>query len=235
VNSSFYSYFHTLTSTQFTSGIKALLSEDMEKTPIVDMNVAFGHGLTNVKEVENLFDKLHSPTPGLQKDIDTWVSKVAGFDTSDQALIFDTLSVAYPIGEARNSGKFWVPQTQFNSYVSALRDELRQLDADVDTASLAPLETGEALRGWRFVRWKSNQRVKVSATNTSGEDITLARIDAQTLEAVVREKYPQGEIWAMTPDGEFVFGQLALKRLWLPSRAILAAQVIIAWADQHRT
>lgn len=234
VNSSFYSYFHTLTSTQFTSGIKALLSEDMEQTPIVDLKVAFGHGLTNFKEVENLFDKLHCPTPGLQKDIDTWVSKVAGFDESDQALISDTLSVAYPIGEARNSGKFWVSQTQFNSYVKALSDELAQLDADIDTASLAPVDTGEALRGWRFVKWKANQRVKVSAIHNSGEDVALARVDAQALEAFVREKYPQGEIWAMTPDGEFVFGQLALKRLWLPSRAILAAQVIIAWADQHR-
>jgi hypothetical protein len=234
VNSSFYSYFHTLTSTQFTSGIKVLLSEDMEKTPIVDLKVALIHGLTGSKEVEDLFGRLHSPTGELQKDIDTWVSKVAGFDASDQELIFDTLSVAYPIGEARKSGKFWVSQTQFMGYVSALREELTQLEADIDTASLAALETGQALQGWRFVRWKSNRRGKVTA-NTSGEDITLARIDAQTLEALVRDKYPQGEIWAKTPEGEFVFGQLALKRLWLPSRAILAAQVIVAWADQHRT
>lgn len=235
VNSSFYAYFHTLTSTQFGFGIKALLSEDIESTPIVDLKVALQQQLTNVSEVEDLFDKLRHPTPGLQGAIDAWVSKVAGFDASDHSLISDTLSVAYPIGEARQSGKSWVANSQFDRYVKALQTELTQMGANIDTASMVSVDTGAALRGWRFVRWRLNQNVQESATNISEEVDTLARIDAQSLEALVREKYPQGEIWAMTRDGDFVFGQLALKRLWLPSRAILAAQVIIAWADQHLT
>lgn len=235
VNSSFYAYFHTLTSTQFGFGIKALLSEDIESTPIVELKVALEQQLTNASEVEDLFGKLRHPAPGLQGAIDAWVSKVAGFDASDHALISDTLSVAYPIGEARQSGKFWVANSQFDRYVNALQTELTQMGAGIDTASMVSVDTGAALRGWRFVRWRLDRSVQESATNIAGEVDTLAGIDAQSLEALVREKYPQGEIWAMTPDGDFVFGQLALKRLWLPSRAILAAQVIIAWADQRLT
>lgn len=233
VNSSFYAYFHTLTSTQLGYGIKALLSEDIESTPIVELKAALQRQLTNAVEIEGLFGKLRVPTPGLQDDIDTWVSKVAGFDASEHALIHDTLSVAYPIGDSRHSGRSWVAHSQFDSYVKALQKELEQMSASVDTASMAPVDTGSALLGWRFVRWRLNGRFQERSADPSGEVGTIAQIDAHSLEALVREKYPQGEIWARTHDGDFVFGQLALKRLWLPSRAILAAQVIVAWADQH--
>lgn len=234
VNSSFYAYFHTLTSTQLGYGIKTLLSEDIESTPIVDLKTALERQLTNPAEVDGIFGKLRFPTPSLQEEIDAWVSKVAGFDASEHRLIHDTLSVAYPIGDARQSGKSWVANSQFDSYVTALREELEQMSVGVDTTSIVPVDTGPALRGWRFVRWRLDRRLQEHAAGTLGEGDTLARIDAQSLEALVREKYPQGEIWARTRDGDFVFGQLALKRLWLPSRAILAAQVIVAWADQHQ-
>ncbi len=233
VNSSFYAYFHTLTSTQFGFGIKALLSEDIESTPIVDLNVALEKRLTTPSEIEELFDKVGRAAPGLQYAIDTWISKIVGLDASECALIHDTLSVAYPIGKARYSGRSWVANSQINCYVEALRNELVQMGVCIDSASIMPVDTGSALRGWRFVRWKLNRSVQEPGAETSGEVDTLARVDARSLEVLVREKYPQGEIWARTRDGDFVFGQLALKRLWLPSRAILVAQVIVAWVDQH--
>ncbi len=235
VNSSFYAYFHTLMSTQLGYGIKALLSEDIENTPIVRLEAALQRQSTTAVEVEGLFGKLSFPTPGLQDEIDAWVSRVAGFDEPEQALIHDTLSVAYPIGDARKSGRSWVADSQFYSYVKAIQKDLVQMGAGVDTASIAPVDTGSALRGWRFFRWRLIERFGERAADASGGGDTLAQVDAQSLEALVREKYPQGEIWARTGDGDFVFGQLALKRLWLPSRAILAAQVIVAWADQHPT
>jgi hypothetical protein len=233
VNSSFYAYFHTLTSTQFGFGIKALLSEDIESTPIVDLKVALEKQLTNPSEIDELFDKVGRAAPGLLCAIDTWVSKIAGLDASECALIRDTLSVAYPIGKARQSGMSWVTNSQFECYVEALRNELTQLGVRVDIASMMPVDSGSALRGWRFVRWKLDRGLRERGAETLGDVDTLAHVDAQSLEVLVREKYPQGEVWARTRDGEFVFGQLALKRLWLPSRAILAAQVIIAWVDQH--
>lgn len=232
VNSSFYAYFHTLTSTQFGFGIKALLSEEIESTPIVDLNVALERGVTTPTEIEELFEKLGRATPGLQLAIDTWVSKIAGLDASECALIHDTLSVAYPIGKARQSGRSWVTNSQVDCYVEALRNELVQMGVRIDRASMMPVDTGSALRGWRFVRWKLIRNVQARGTEISEDVDTLACVDAQSLEALVREKYPQGEIWARTRDGDFLFGQLALKRFWLPSRAALAAQVIVAWIDQ---
>lgn len=234
VNSSFYAYFQTLMSSQLSFGIKTLLSEDILRTPIVEPTVALQMQRTEPAEVKALFDQLTFPKPGLQSQIDAWVAKVAGFDTAEQRLMHDTLSVAYPIGKARQSGRSWVPNSQFRSYVNTLTAELREMDAPIDLQSIQALDTGKALPGWRFVSWKSAHASGPDTTSSTGEVATLAQLDARSLEALVRDKYPQGEIWARTRDGDFVFGQLALKRLWLPSRAVLTAQVIVAWADQHR-
>lgn len=234
VNSSFYAYFQTLTSTQLGFGIKALLSEDILRTPIVEPSVALQADRTSAAEVKALFDKLTFPKPGLQSEIDAWVAKVAGLDAAEQRLMQDTLSVAYPIGNARQSGRSWVPNAQFKTYVKTLSAELAEMDAPIDLQSIKALDTGDALPGWRFVSWKSALAGGAESTSSTGEVATLVQLDARSLEALVRDKYPQGEIWATTRHGDFVFGQLALKRLWLPSRAVLAAQVIVAWADQHR-
>jgi hypothetical protein len=82
-----------------------------------------------------------------------------------------------------------------------------------------------ALGGWRFVTWRAHD------LEVLGES-TVPEVNASQLLQLVRDKYPEGQVWAIAPGGVFVFGQLALRRLWLPSRACLAAQVLIAWIDQ---
>lgn len=227
VNSSLYSYFHTLTSTQFSFGIKALLSEEILGTPVMDMHQAIKAQLTNQSEINRLFDGLAQPVASLQADIDTWVHGIIGSDASERQLIEDTLSVCYPIGKPRQSGKSWVSPTGVDRYVAQLKRELESAVDVIDANSLRVVPTGTALTGWRFVTWKLNEDVSIRK-----DDVQLAELDDESLLQLIREKYPQGEFWAQAPGGQFVYGQLALNRLWLPSRACLAAQVMIAWADQ---
>lgn len=228
VNSSLYSYYHTLTSTQFTFGIKALLSEEILGTPVMDMHQAIRAQLTSKAEIERLFGDLAHPTSSLQADIDTWACKIMGTDANERQLIEDTLSVSYPIGKPRQSGKSWVSTSGVERYVTQLRKEVKTADDVITTDSLRIVPTGPALAGWRFVTWK----LKNPPTDGSS-DIQLEGIDDEALLRLVRDKYPQGEVWAAAPGGQFVFGQLALNRLWLPSRACLVAQVMVAWADER--
>lgn len=227
VNSSLYSYYHTLTSTQFTFGIKALLSEEILDTPVMDMHQAIKARLTSKAEIERLFAGLAHPSNSLQFDIDAWVAKIMGLDASERQLIEDTLSVSYPVGKPRQSGKAWVSNTCVERYVAKLREEVKGAADVIATDSLRVVQTGQALTGWRFVTWTLN-----SPPTLRNADVQLEGVNDEALLHLVRDKYPQGEVWASTHGGEFVFGQLALNRLWLPSRACLMAQVMIAWADQ---
>jgi hypothetical protein len=227
VNSSLFSYYQTLTSTQFTFGIKALLSEEILDTPVMAMHQAIKAQLTNKAEIERLFDGLARPTSSLQVDIDAWVCKIMGTDASERQLIEDTLSVSYPIGKPRQSGKSWVSSTSMERYVTQLREEVMRAADVIVTDSVRIVPTGPALAGWRFVTWK----LKNPPTGVS-VDLQLKGIDDESLLRLVRDKYPRGEVWAAAPGNQFVFGQLALNRLWLPSRACLMAQIMVAWADQ---
>jgi len=226
VNSSLYSYYQTLTSTQFALGVKVLLSEEILDTPVMDMHQAIKAHLTNENEIERLFEGLARPTT-LLADIDTWVYSIMGIDAYERRLIEDTLSVSYPIGDPRKSGKAWVSNTRMEDYVAQLREEVRGAADVINADSLRIVPTGQALSGWRFVTWTLNGTSRRSST-----EVQLKDVSDDALVRLVRDKYPEGEVWAAACGGQFVFGQMALNRLWLPSRACLAAQVMVAWADQ---
>lgn len=226
VNSSLYSYYQTLTSTQFGFGIKALLNEDILDIPILPMQLALAAKVTDAGEIQALFDALSFPRSNLQQEIDSWVQRIMGMDNRERQLIDDTLSVSYPIGDARKSGKSWVSTTDMTRYVGQLKDDLQEGCDVIDVSSLRVVKTGEALAGWRFLTWT------LAGETSEGTRLDLQDIDDASLLRLVREKYPQGEVWATASEGNFVFGQLALNRLWLPSRATLVAQVMVAWADE---
>ncbi|MEO8389069.1 MAG: N-6 DNA methylase [Polaromonas sp.] len=227
VNSSIFSYYQTLTSTQLSFGIKTLINEEILETPALDPRKALQAQLTNKKEIESLFAQLARPSGSSQADIDAWAFKILGMDENEMRLVEDTLSVAYPIGKPRQSGKTWVSVTQVERYLNELRRELSQVEDAVDVQSLQLVSTGDSLSGWRFVTWR------LAGPMAKGQvDIKLEKIDEDSLLQLVRDKYPEGEVWAAAAKGQFVFGQLALNRLWLPSRACLVAQVMVAWADQ---
>lgn len=228
INSSLYSYYQTLTSTQFTFGIKVSLNNEMLDTPVMEMHQAIEAKLTDQPEIERLFERLAYSDNSLHADIDAWIYKILGTDAHEQRLIEDTLSVSYPIGPSRQSGKAWVNNTRVVEFVENLKIELEN-DADViDISSVAVVATSSALTGWRFLTWKMNASL---AVDISQED-QLEAVDEEELVRLVREKYPQGEVWAVSKHGWFVFGQLALNRLWLPSRACMTAQIMAAWAGK---
>lgn len=225
INSSVHSYFVTLTSTQLGFGIKALLNEDLLDTPMMDMGLAIAQGLTSKQEIEYLFGRLGPPDDVLAAAIDNWAFKIIGADADERMLIEDTLSVSYPIGPSRHSGKEWVTDSDTDRYVAQLRTELLEVSDIIDTETMRVLPSGSELAGWRFVSWHTRGQEANGAC-------VLPDVSAPQLLQLVRDKYPHGQVWATAPGGVFVFGQLALRRLWLPSRACLAAQVLIAWIDQ---
>lgn len=231
VNSSFYSYYQTVTSTQFTFGIKVSLNKDILNIPMMDMNLALSHGLTTKEEINSLFKRLATTDHSLQAAIDEWVYKILGLDQHEQMVIEDTLSVSYPIGGSRNIGRRWVENTRVREYVEQLRQEL-EADADiVDTGSIQLVDTPQGFEGWRFVTWKATNGLNVKMQREDTETWIEAS-DEDALIRLVREKYPEGEVWARVADGRFLFGQMALNHLWLPSRACLAAAVIASWVEQ---
>lgn len=228
INSSLYSYYQTLTSTQFTFGIKVSLNDEILDTPVMEMQQAINARLTDQAEIERLFERLAYSDQTLLADIDAWVYRILGTDAHEQRLIKDTLSVSYPIGPSRQSGKAWVNPSQVVEYVDQLKTELVHNADLIDIESISIVTPTSALTGWRFLTWKLNTS---SAVNISPKD-RLEAVNDDELIRLVREKYPQGEIWAVSKDGWFVFGQLALNRLWLPSRACMTADVMAAWADK---
>lgn len=230
VNSSIFSYYQSLTSTQFGFQIKAFLSEEMLSTPVLRPADAFESGATTPEEVEKLFKKLGQDDEKTSALIDEWAHRVMGSDDRERQLVRDTLSIAYPIGAPRQSGYSWIGKQDVGAYVAQLAIDLRDLSDDVDFASLRHIHTGSALSGWQFVAWRHAKKSKSGIGNAAGVK-PMRSLEVSELLRVVRDCYPDGQVWAATKQGEFVFGQLALKRLWLPSRATLHAPKIAAWVS----
>jgi hypothetical protein len=228
INSSFYSYYQTLTSTQFTFGIKVSLNDEILDTPVMEMQQAIDAKLTDPAEIERLFERLAYSDQTLLADIDVWAYKILGADAHEQRLIKDTLSVSYPIGPSRQSGKAWVTPSKVAEYTDQLKAELVHHTDLIDIESVSIISPISALAGWRFLRWKLNASSSVDINREN----YLETINDDELIHLVRMNYPQGELWAASKDGWFVFGQLALNRLWLPSRACMTADVMAAWADK---
>lgn len=224
INSSVFSYFTTLTSTRFGFGRKVANNDELLQCPIVDLDIAIQMGKTDQDEIEKLFSMLKSPDRSLLWKIDDLVAKVMGIDEEESQLIEDTLSISYPIGESRQSGKSWVRPTQFEGFVRQLRSDLMDADDIFDPTSIEAMSVGAALDGWRFLRWSNIARNSVSSENATDQTVT-----DETLLELVKQSYPSGQVVSIAPDGSGgVFGQLALSRLWLPSRASLIAQLLIA-------
>lgn len=228
INSSLYSYYQTLTSTQFTFGIKVVLNDEILDTPVMKMQHALNANLTNSVEIEELFKRLARSDKTLQSDIDSWVYKIIGADSHEQRLIEDTLSISYPIGTSRKSGKEWVSNSRVADYIDQLKIELQSSADIIDIETVAEVALSSVFTGWRFLTW----RLKTPVAIQTDEQNELEEVSEDELIRLVREKYPQGEVWITTKDGYFVFGQMALNRLWLPSRASMSAQVMVAWADK---
>ncbi|GAB2182563.1 N-6 DNA methylase [Denitratisoma sp. agr-D3] len=227
INSSFYAYFHTLTSSRFAYGRRVINNEEMASVPVVSPDVALQAELTSEKEVNELFSILPDPQVDAVARIDAWLNNIAGFSDNDYRLICDTLSVSYPIGSSKKSGLAWVEPKVLDEYVDALRYEISDIAPDaVDVDSLKVVGSSW-MSGWRFLAWRlSSERVcesKCVIDSTSEENLL----------ELVKTEYPNGQVWAVTRDGWQVFGQIALPRLWLPSRAPLVATTIVAWADQR--
>lgn len=228
INSSLYSYFQTLTSTQFTFGIKVVLNDEILDTPVMKLQQALQANLTNPIEIEDLFKRLAHSDKTLQSEIDAWVYKIIGADSHEQRLIEDTLSVSYPISLARRSGKAWVSNSKVAEYIDQLKIELQSSADVIDIESVTEVAMSSILIGWRFLTW----RLKTPFVIQNDTHEELQDVSEDELLRLVREKYPQGEVWVTTKDGYFVFGQMALNHLWLPSRASMSAQVMVTWADQ---
>lgn len=227
VNSVIFSYYQTLTSTQFTFNIKALLGEEIRRAPVLPLGTALSAKLTTPNEIEGLFARLSAPSHQTQAAIDDWAHRLIGSDEGEKQLVADTLSVRYPIGPSRKSGRSWVPDRIVQAFVDQLSRDLTHAPSAIAVDSLRVVQADE-LKGWRFVAWGlSTGTTGAPAFATAIRDLTPT-----SLVKLVREKYPEGEIWAHTDAGECVFGRIALHRLWLPSRASLIAPAMVAWADQ---
>jgi hypothetical protein len=227
INSSLYSYFQTLTSTQFSFGIKVILNNELLDTPIMSMHQAIELKLTNPIEIQNLFDRLSVTDKNLQEEIDSWVYKIIGVDAHEKQLIQDTLSISYPIGPSRNIGRHWVTQTIVEKFIISLKHELVDEEL-IDTASISVLPQNSVLPGWRFVIFKSTHAINIE----NDPALYIQSFSDEDLIKLVRENYPNGEVWGISKDNWFIYGQLALQRLWVPSRACITAQMISAWAGK---
>lgn len=222
LNSSVVSYFTALTSTRFGFGRKVVNNDELLECPIVELHVALEHGLTSEDEVESMFGALRAPGRELLLRIDEMVARIMGLDAEEQQLMEDTLSISYPIGASRQSGKTWVRPTQVEAFVQQLRGELEDADDLIEPSSVAEVPTGPALAGWRFLRWHAVEKADERAAAPSDE----------MLLDLVKSAYPSGRVIHVNPkDGAGLFGQLALTRLWLPSRAALVAQTLISHTE----
>lgn len=227
MNSAVLGYFATMTSTQFAFGHKTVLNEDLMSCPIVPRQLAVARQLTSDGEIESLFARLsRGQLP--QAELDAWVGKVMQLDEFDQEVIQDTLSVSYPIDRGRQSGTEWVAESTLQEYLRQLQRELGSAGVGVDTSSVRRL-AAPTMTGWRFIAFASERAARPLASVQP-----LTHLDESSLLDLVRSQYPAGEIWGLTPNGECVFGQLALQRLWLPSRAPLAAQMAVDIVDRLR-
>jgi hypothetical protein len=226
LNSSVFAYYATLTSTQFAFGHKTLLNEDLQSFPVVPRAWAIARRLTTDLEIGTLFDALGRGQLD-PRELDAWVARVMQLDEFDQAVIRDTLSVSYPIANGRQSGTAWVSATTFDAYVREMKSELEGADERLDVSTIRSL-AAPALPGWRFVTFRAS-------TQGSGEAVAqLEALNEMHLMRLVRTCYPAGQLWGATKRGEWVFGQLALQRLWLPSRAPIAAEAVLTIFDQLR-
>jgi hypothetical protein len=231
VNSCIFSYYQTVTSTQFTFQIKAFLSEEMLSTPIVLPMDALTMNATSASEIETLFKELSRPTASTHTRINEWAHRILGSDEFERQLIDDTLSVSYPIGPSRQCGHTWAPASQAESYVKQLRSELSRLSNTIDLGSFGLLPGGNSLAGWHFATWRCHAGSRTIEDGDHPSSERLKSLDEEELVRLVRERYPEGQVWAKTEAGDFIFGQLALRKLWLPSRASLMASVIAAWVE----
>lgn len=220
VNSCVTSYYAALTSTQFGFGIKTMLNEDLLNVPIPPLETVLERGLIDLQVVDSMFERLIRPDNLHSDSIDRWACGLLGLDAHEVQLIQDTLSVSYPVGEGRQSGKKWVTNSQVTKYAQQLMVELEEADDSIDVNAIKALTPHPLLNGWRFVFLPRHQRAHA-----------FDAIDPQRLIASVREAYPSGQVWLKTDDG-FVFGQMALLRNWLPSRACLAATHMLARIEE---
>lgn len=223
VNSCITSYYAALTSTQFGFGIKAMLNEDLLNVPIPPLDTVLNRGLIDLKAIDSMFERLIRPDKLHADSIDRWACALLGLDTHEVQLIHDTLSVSYPVGDGRRSGKTWVTNSQVTMYAQQLIVELEEADEAIEANAIRVLPTHPLLKGWRFVFLPRYQR-----TNA------FDSIDPQHLIASVRDAYPSGQVWLDTADG-FVFGQMALLRNWLPSRACIAASNMLVRIEEGRS
>lgn len=224
LNSSVVSYFTTLTSTRFGFGRKVVNNDELLECPIVDLQVALAAETVTIESIEATFDLLKRPDVETLRLVDELVARVIGLDAEERQLIEDTLSISYPIGESRQSGKSWVRPTQYSTFVQQLRVELEDDDDVIKPDSVQEITTGPSLSGWRFFRWQA----ALPSDDAPTESSLLDASDDRLLE-LTKRSYPSGQVFSVTPDGkQGVFGQLALARLWLPSRAPLIAQTLIA-------
>jgi hypothetical protein len=224
INSSVFSYFVTLTSTRFAFGRKVLNDDEILNCPIVDVDAAILAETTTREEIEDVFRALKAPSAQVLTRVDELVANVLGLDAEERRLIEDTLSISYPIGDSRQSGKSWVRPTQYQAFVDQLRLELQDADDVIDVNSIATVDAGTALDGWRFISWKA------PSDNLGGPDVN--DVPDEVLLDLVRQSYPSGQIVRLATDvSRGLFGQLAFTRLWLPSRAALVAQSLVAKVD----
>ncbi|MBI4938141.1 MAG: hypothetical protein HY846_07990 [Nitrosomonadales bacterium] len=229
INSSFYSYFHTLTSSRFAYGRRVINDDEMFGMPMLGPEMAIASGLTSEVEVNKLFDSLANSASKVLQSIDAWIKRLAGFNSDECSLIEDTLSVSYPIGKPKKSGRYWVDSATVKKYLECLRAEINDVAPDsIDINSLHSInDLSPSMNGWRFLAWRLPDD-----TVCSNAHVIKDRHE-ESLIHLVRAEYPSGQVWATTNDGWHIFGQIALQRLWLPSRAPLLASMIIAWSDQR--
>lgn len=221
VNSCVASYYAALTSTQFGFGIKAMLNEDLLNVPIPPFEAALERGLIDPLAVDSMFERLIRPDNLHADSIDQWACGLLGLDALEVQLIRDTLSVSYPVGDGRQSGKTWVTNSQVTKYTQQLMLELEEADEVIDVNAIRALPTHALLKGWRFVFLPRRQKTHA-----------FDAIDPQRLIASVREAYPSGQVWLDTDDG-LVFGQMALLKNWLPSRTCIAAANILVRIEEE--
>lgn len=230
INSSLFAYFQTLTASRFTFGIKVINDPEILAFPMVSFEVAAqGHPKLE-EETERLFVRWASGKPGSADALNEWVFRIAGFTTAEQELVEDTLSDAYPVGvESRNSSYQWAENTLMQQFALRLAREVAEVASDaVDPQSVRMLNSSmEFAPGWRFIAWRPKAPTDTKSVRT------ISDLSDSSLLQLVRDSYPQGRVWAATTDGWCVFGQLALRRFWLPSRAPLLAATVVAWADSH--
>lgn len=226
VNSDLFAYFQVFNSSRFTSR-RVIDNRDILEFPMVPYEAAKRMNPALDDHVDELFESWGRGAMGAAAALNHWVFTMAGFTSAERQLVADTLSISYPIGEARTQRGQWVSSALVASFASRLQTELADVAPEmIELQSVAPVAVHASL-GWRFVCWR------FAAPVSRNRVAKLKDLSQDSLLALVRNTYPMGQVWAVTEDGWGVFGQLALQRHWLASRAPLHAATIVAWAD-HR-